>query len=152
MTGIPECAEKLKRELFDWVTTTVQGRSYKNMVPYQGYEYQIKVTVWIALSLMIDFQCAESLTVEPVSGEDVAAELNVDAEKAVSQVGFAIDSYSLDIQIKRKTTGAWSVRQVGHMVRGENSDPNTILKRTWPITLNITVGQSHWVNVSEPRC
>ncbi|CAH1057595.1 HEAT repeat domain-containing protein [Paenibacillus pseudetheri] len=100
--------------------------------PYQGYEYQIHVTVWLALKLIVESKYCDNLFIEPATGEDVSAELAVDPDLSSSNIGFTMGGRYLEVQIKRKTTGAWSVAEVARMVRGD-LDPRASAKRTWPI-------------------
>ncbi|KUP21939.1 HEAT repeat domain-containing protein [Paenibacillus sp. DMB5] len=101
--------------------------------PYQGYEYQIYVTVWLALKLIIESQHSNSIFIEPLTGEDVSVNLSDDTDLTSSNIGFSLGGMHLEIQIKRKTTGAWSVSEVAKMVRGEDLDPYSSAKRMWPI-------------------
>jgi DNA polymerase III delta prime subunit len=101
--------------------------------PYQGYEYQIYVTVWLALKLIIESQHSNSIFIEPLTGEDVSVNLSDATDLASSNIGFSLGGMHLEVQIKRKTTGAWSVSEVAKMVRGEDLDPYSSAKRKWPI-------------------
>ena len=62
---------------------------------YQGYEYQILATVWLSLELLFHRKDCPLLVVEPASGEDVAANLDVPAEAAVSKVMLALTPQSI---------------------------------------------------------
>lgn len=72
-----------------------------------GYEYQIDVSVWLALDLILVSRLAEDLVLEPASQEDLEATL-IDSEPGwlVSRVPMA--SYTLIVQAKRRGGDAWT--------------------------------------------
>lgn len=72
-----------------------------------GYEYQIDVSVWLALELVVVARLTEEMTLEPASEEDLEADV------AESQPGRVVnrvplEGYTLIVQAKRKTTDAWT--------------------------------------------
>ena len=72
-----------------------------------GYEYQIDVSVWLALELVVVARLTEEMTLEPASEEDLEADV------AESQPGRVVnrvplEGYTLIVQAKRKTTNAWT--------------------------------------------
>ncbi len=85
---------------------------------YQGYEYQILATVWLGLELLFHRKDCPSLVVEPASGEDVAANLDVPAEAAVSNVTLAFTSQPIEVQIKLRQTDQWTRAGFREIVRG----------------------------------
>ncbi|GAB1157195.1 hypothetical protein YWY31_32200 [Paenibacillus illinoisensis] len=101
--------------------------------PYQGYEYQIHVTVWLALNLIVELSYTDKIIIEPATGEDVSAELAVDPDTSSSNLEIPLVGGLLEVQIKRKSTGAWSVSEFAKMVSGEDPDPYASKLRTWPI-------------------
>ncbi len=86
---------------------------------YQGYEYQILATVWLSLELLFSRKGCDSLVVEPVSGEDVAADLDVPAEAAVSNVTLELTPQSIEVQIKLRQTDQWTPARFEEVVRGK---------------------------------
>lgn len=72
-----------------------------------GYEYQIDVSVWLVLDLILVSRLTENLVLEPASQEDLEAELS-DAEpgRLVSRV--AMTDYTLIVQVKRRGGDAWT--------------------------------------------
>jgi hypothetical protein len=76
--------------------------------PYRGYEYQILATVYVGLDLVIARHVTESVSIEPASGEDIAADLIVDPEHAQATVGFTEGDRNIQIQIKLRQTGHWT--------------------------------------------
>lgn len=102
------------------------------MAPYQGYEYQIQATVWVALTLMIEQLASNSLIVEPVSGEDVAVEVHKELDGKATHVGVTLDAFPLDIQIKRKTSEPWKAADFASILKGPTSS-GTASRRVWPL-------------------
>lgn len=82
---------------------------------YSGYEYQILVTVWVALDLVIARTRCDSIEIEPASQEDIAAQLNVAREAAETTVDLATEDGPIEIQIKRRSR-FWSTSDFRDMV------------------------------------
>lgn len=80
---------------------------------YRGYEYQILATVWIGLELTTAGK-TEAIIVEPPSEEDVAANLNVPAESAQSQVHVP----NLQVQIKLRSNKLWKLTDFMLLLEG----------------------------------
>jgi DNA polymerase III delta prime subunit len=77
------------------------------LAPYQGYEYQILATVWVALDLILHLRTCDHVLVEPASAEDIAAELRVDPEIASATLGIPT-LIPLEVQIKLHRSGHWT--------------------------------------------
>ena len=73
-----------------------------------GYEYQIDVTVWLALELMVRRGWCSSIEVEPASDEDIAAQLQVPNDNVTVELGATASTIDLEIQIKGRSTGHWT--------------------------------------------
>ena len=82
---------------------------------YGGYEYQILVTVWVALDLVIARTRCDSIEIEPASQEDIAAKLNVAMDSVETSVDLATDDGPLEIQIKRRSR-CWSTSDFRDLV------------------------------------
>jgi hypothetical protein len=85
----------------------VVGESGAGAASLAGYEYQIDVSVWLALDLILVSRLAEQLVLEPASQEDLEATL-IDSEpgRLVSQV--PMTGYTLIVQAKRLGGDAWT--------------------------------------------
>ncbi|WP_438006438.1 hypothetical protein WME89_48970 [Sorangium sp. So ce321] len=71
---------------------------------YRGYEYQIIVSAWVALELMLRRGLCSAIDVEPASQEDVAAKLEVPAESAdTSLIAKGLEG-PIYIQIKHRSS------------------------------------------------
>ena len=51
----------------------MQGKSKPGNAGYAGYEYQIEVTIWAALDLMVAKHATDEVTIEPPCDEDFEA-------------------------------------------------------------------------------
>lgn len=76
-----------------------------------GYEYQIDVSVWLALDLVLESHLARELVLEPATEEDLEAELEPHEPGRLASTA-ALDGYRLIVQAKRRTGDAWTVRDV----------------------------------------
>jgi len=76
---------------------------------YVGYEFQIEVTVWLALSLMLRQRVCTSLFVEPASGEDAEATMPTDADEASATLDVSPSALvPVEVQIKLRRSGHWT--------------------------------------------
>lgn len=72
-----------------------------------GYEYQIDVSVWLALDLILVSRQAQDLLLEPASQEDLEAELcDPEPGRLVNHV--PMSGYTLIVQAKRREGNAWT--------------------------------------------
>ena len=115
----------------------IESNDSDGVASYQGYEYQILATVWLALELLFGREGCEAVLVEPATGEDVAANLRVPPERAVSFVSFVAGQCNLQVQIKLRRTDQWTEARFAEVVRGPNrADGMTERRgRKRPITL-----------------
>jgi SpoVK/Ycf46/Vps4 family AAA+-type ATPase len=67
--------------------------------------YQLDVSVWVALDLMLATQVAQRLVLEPATEEDL--ETDVPNEPGALVENVELDSYRLVIQCKLRSTGPW---------------------------------------------
>lgn len=70
-----------------------------------GYMYQLEVSVWTALDLLLAKKVARNLELEPASEEDLEAEIEGEPGALVQKFDF--NSYRLVIQCKVRETGPW---------------------------------------------
>ncbi|WP_174278473.1 hypothetical protein [Sphingomonas bacterium] len=72
-----------------------------------GYEYQVDVSVWLALDLVLVSHLTEQLELEPASQEDLEAELaDTTPGRLVSRL--PMKGYTLVVQAKRRCGDAWT--------------------------------------------
>ncbi|OEZ90509.1 hypothetical protein JAB8_19520 [Janthinobacterium sp. HH106] len=73
-----------------------------------GYEYQIDVSVWLALDLVLASKLTHELVLEPATEEDIEADLTeYEPGRITSTV--SMDGYRLIVQAKLRTGDAWTV-------------------------------------------
>jgi hypothetical protein len=73
----------------------------------RGFDYQVDVSVWLALDVMLAARMTSELTLEHVSQEDVEADMEELAPAAVADA-IAMHSYRMIVQAKRRTGDAWT--------------------------------------------
>jgi len=73
-----------------------------------GYEYQIDVSVWLALDLLLANKQAHELILEPASQEDLEGELE-ESEPGRVVGELQVKNYRLVVQAKLRTGDAWNV-------------------------------------------
>ena len=80
-----------------------------------GYEYQIDVSVWLALDLVLASRLTQHLVLEPASEEDVEADLE-EFEPGRITTAATFDGYRLIVQAKLRTGDAWTVPGVKRLL------------------------------------
>ena len=81
-----------------------------------GYDYQIDVSVWLALDLILANKFTREIVLEPVSEEDLEAEIEDTAPERVTSTAW-LDGYTLIVQAKLRTGDAWTVAGVNGLLR-----------------------------------
>ncbi len=81
-----------------------------------GYEYQIDVSVWLALDLILANRLTHELLLEPASEEDLEADLAEDRPGRVTS-NVRLDDYRLIVQAKLRTGDAWTVNGVKALLK-----------------------------------
>lgn len=86
-----------------------------------GYDYQIDVSIWLALDLMLSRKLTDRVTLEPASEEDLEAELT-DFEQGVVATRASVNGKLLVVQAKRREGDAWRVADLKRLLchGGEN--------------------------------
>tara|TARA_R110002124_G_scaffold138320_2_gene301750 strand:- start:12648 stop:16916 length:4269 start_codon:yes stop_codon:yes gene_type:complete len=85
---------------------------------YAGYEYQITVTVWVALDLMLVKTAATEIQVEPRSDEDIEAAVN-DPATGLSEASAKTDAIELVIQAKTRSGSPWTAPAIADVLLGK---------------------------------
>lgn len=81
-----------------------------------GYDYQVDVSIWLALDLMLGLSLTQMVELEPGSEEDLEAELSDDEPgRVVTRVG--LDGYTLIVQVKLRSGNAWSVKDINRLLK-----------------------------------
>lgn len=93
-----------------------------------GYEYQIDVSVWLALDLLLANKLAQQLILEPSSEEDLEADL-VEHEPGRVTSAVAMDGYRLVVQVKQRSGDAWSVDAIRALLKHGSDGRASAAKR-----------------------
>lgn len=81
-----------------------------------GYEYQVDVSVWAALDLVLARRLASSIELEPSSQEDIEATL-ADTDPGRVAVGLATPQRKLVIQAKQRSNTAWDLKGISSLLK-----------------------------------
>lgn len=87
---------------------------------YAGYEYQITVTVWVALHLMLVKMATTEIQVEPRSDEDIEAAVK-DPATGLSEASAKTDAIELVIQAKTRSGSPWTAPAIADVLLGKAS-------------------------------
>ena len=74
-----------------------------------GFEYQIGVSVLVALRLMLITKSATRITLEPANNEDLEADLEPTTPGRVQAGANMAEDYKLVVQVKLRNSGPWSI-------------------------------------------
>lgn len=88
-----------------------------------GYEYQIDVSVWLALDLVLANRLTHELVLEPASEEDIEADLAENEPGRLTSTA-ALDGYRLIVQAKLRGGDAWTVAGVKALLEHGDSRPS----------------------------
>ncbi|MBV1838385.1 hypothetical protein [Acetobacter estunensis] len=88
-----------------------------------GYEYQIDVSVWLALDLVLANNLAQELILEPASEEDIEADLAENEPGRLTSTA-ALDGYRLIVQAKSRSGDAWTVAGVKALLKHGETRPS----------------------------
>ena len=80
-----------------------------------GFEYQIGVSIWLALDLILASKLTQEMILEPASQEDLEAEIEDYAPGRVTS-SIAIDGYTLVVQAKYRSGDAWTVPRIKRLL------------------------------------
>ena len=96
---------------------------------YAGYEYQIEVTIWIALELMLAKAGTDRLNIEPPSHEDVEASINYPDDAFLGLTAQTPDQIDLIVQIKTRSKSPWSARDFAKILTGKANEKDSKNRR-----------------------
>jgi len=79
-----------------------------------GYWYQLKVSILFALDLLAHKQLTEQMVLEPISEEDLEAEIQ-DEPGALAQT-MPLKTRQLVVQCKLRSTGPWKIKDIASLL------------------------------------
>ena len=80
-----------------------------------GFDYQMDVSVWLALDLMLGSKLTQEIVLEPNSQEDLEAELE-ENEPGRSVNILDLDSYTMIVQSKLRSGNAWTASGIKRLL------------------------------------
>jgi hypothetical protein len=86
---------------------------------FSGYEYQIEVTVWVALDLMLAKAVTDEVVIEPPSEEDLEAAV---LDPAAASLGLTALGARLDLILQAKTRSGspWTTTAIADVLLGKD--------------------------------
>ena len=81
-----------------------------------GYDYQVDVSIWLALDLMLGSGLTHMVELEPATEEDLEARLADDEPGRVATC-VALDGYTLVVQAKLRGGDAWTVDGINRLLK-----------------------------------
>ena len=98
-----------------------QSRRKSGNPGFSGYEYQIEVTVWVALDLMLAKAVTDEVVIEPRSEEDLEAAVK---DPAAASLGLSVVGARLDLilQAKTRTGSPWPSSAIADVLLGKDAD------------------------------
>ena len=96
---------------------------------YAGYEYQIEVTIWIALDLILAKARTDALNVEPQSHEDIEASVDDPDNAFLDLVAQSPDPTELIFQVKTRSTAPWSSVDLASVLTGKADERHSTNRR-----------------------
>ncbi len=81
-----------------------------------GYDYQIDVSIWLALDLMLGSGLTQMVELEPGSEEDLEAQL-ADNEPGRVATRVGLDDYTLVVQVKLRSGDAWTINGINRLLK-----------------------------------
>lgn len=93
-----------------------------------GYDYQVDVSIWLALDVMMASGLIQLIELEPGSEENIEAQL-MDNEPGRVSTRVGLDDYTLVVQAKLRGGDAWTLTGVRSLLRhGSPTRPSAALR------------------------
>ncbi|WP_139165314.1 hypothetical protein [Filomicrobium insigne] len=102
---------------------------------YAGYEYQIEVTIWVALDLMLVKNATAEVEIEPKSDEDLQAAIT---DPASGSLGLSAAGERLDLVVQAKTRSGspWTTAAIADVLLGKDAaDDDARRRRSRPLAM-----------------
>jgi hypothetical protein len=114
---------------------------------YAGYEYQIDVTMWVALDLIIAKEATRMMVIEPPSDEDIEAAVT-NSDSAALGLSTGRNHYALILQIKSRSTEPWTTAALAPILLGEGKSSVGSKARQRPLSTLAADAQRRYVFVT----
>jgi hypothetical protein len=93
------------------MTDPAPGSASGGSTALTGFLYQVEVSIWVALDLLLAKRLTRRLVLEAATEEDVEAELAEDGPGPAATAG-DLATYALVVQAKMRDTGPWSLKAI----------------------------------------
>lgn len=115
---------------------------------FAGYEYQIEVTIWVALDLMLAKNATTEIMIEPPSDEDLEAAIQ-DSGAASLDLTAPGERLDLVVQAKTRSGSPWSTSAIADVLLGkEAGESGASRKRTRPLDMLQAAQERRYVFVT----
>ena len=115
---------------------------------YTGYEYQIKVTIWVALDLILAKVVTNELNIEPPSQEDLEATVH-NPDKALLGLDAESDRIDFMFQAKTRSGTVWSAADLAKVLTSTQDERATkARKRMGPLEMLMADERRHYVFIT----
>lgn len=102
---------------------------------FSGYEYQIEVTVWVALDLMLAKGATDEIEIEPRSEEDLQAAVTDPAAASLGLVAHGAQLH-LNLQAKTRSGSPWPATAIADVLLGtEDNTADHAARRARPLAM-----------------
>ncbi|MEO9786865.1 MAG: hypothetical protein ABJF67_04560 [Aurantimonas coralicida] len=128
--------------------TPARSRGSSGNPGYAGYEYQIEVTVWVALDLLLAKGATDEIVIEPRSDEDLEAAVK---DPSTFSLGLTAEGERLDLILQAKTRSGspWSTAAIADVLLGKDVDQTDKgSKRSRPLEMLQAASQRHYIFVT----
>ena len=96
-----------------------------------GYEYQIDVSIWLALDLVMSSELTNEVVLEPATEEDIEADL-AETEPGRVVTTANVNQYRLIVQAKNRNGDAWTVAGVKGLLEHGTNRPSAASRLAHP--------------------
>lgn len=80
----------------------------------EGYMYQLNVSVWTALDLLLAKRVARQIVLEPATDEDLESDIEEEPDALTQDM--ELSGYHLVVQCKLRSTGPWRHEELGRLL------------------------------------
>jgi len=89
-----------------------------------GFFYQAKVSVWVALDLLLRARSTDSVELEPANHEDICADLKDNDSAAVVGSSAVVASRKVHVQVKWRTGSMWTESSLNALLKAGKNRPS----------------------------
>jgi hypothetical protein len=106
---------------------------------YRGFEYQIRVTVWLSISFF-EPGGVDTIVIEPLGGEDLHA-LELASDLDTGERDIRLRAGNIDVQVNSRQADAWGNADLKEILQGKKNTTGSTT-REWPRTRRLRADNS----------